>query len=95
MIGSQTFLFVGIVNGKFEIHAENTDREDGLDQGEPHVYILDPETGESSAFGLTKLLINSTFTVDRRQSAPEVEVPEGAHGLCMSADPLCFLVNRQ
>ena len=30
MIGSQIFLFVGIVNGKFEIHAENTDREDGL-----------------------------------------------------------------
>ena len=46
-------------------HGENTDGEDGLDQGEPHVYILNPETGESSPFGLTKLLTTGITSADQ------------------------------
>lgn len=39
-------------------HAEDTDGDDVLDQGEPHVYILDPLTGEAPTFGLSQLLTN-------------------------------------
>lgn len=37
-------------------HAEDTDGDEVLDQGEPHVYILDPLSGEAPAFGLSQLL---------------------------------------
>lgn len=44
-------------------HPEDVDGDGTLDWGEPHVYILDPETGEPPLFGLSQLLttgINSS-----------------------------------
>ncbi|MEX0987843.1 MAG: T9SS type A sorting domain-containing protein [Bacteroidales bacterium] len=44
-------------------HAIDTDEDGVLDVSQPHVYILDPYTGEAPAFGLSKLLttgINSS-----------------------------------
>ena len=37
-------------------HAEDTDSDGVLDQGEPHVYVLDPMTGEAPPFGVSQLL---------------------------------------
>ena len=37
-------------------HAEDTNGDEILDQGEPHVYVLDPLTGLTPAFGVTQLL---------------------------------------
>lgn len=45
-------------------HAEDTDGDDVLDQGEPHVYVLDPLTGEAPAFGLSQLLTTGITSSD-------------------------------
>jgi len=37
-------------------HPEDVDEDGTLDWGEPHVYVLDPSTGEAPAFGLSQLL---------------------------------------
>ncbi|MCK9208799.1 MAG: T9SS type A sorting domain-containing protein [Salinivirgaceae bacterium] len=46
-------------------HAEDTDSDGTLDQGEPHVYILDPMTGEAPAFGPSKLLTANITSADQ------------------------------
>lgn len=45
-------------------HAEDNDGDGVLDNGEPHVYVLDPKTGESPTFGLTKLLTTGITSAD-------------------------------
>ena len=45
-------------------HPEDTDDDGVLDQGEPHVYVLDPETGEAPAFGLAQLLTTGITSSD-------------------------------
>lgn len=63
--GSPAFAGVerGIVYSAYSGHvyvssryAEDTDDDGTLDTGEPHVFILDPATGEAPAFGSSKLL---------------------------------------
>jgi len=46
-------------------HAEDTDSDGTLDQGEPHVYILDPMTGLPPAFGPSKLLTSGITSKDQ------------------------------
>ena len=66
MIGSQTFLFVGIVNGKFEIHAENTDREDGY---------LDTDTFElNDVAGLARFI--KPFRKNTLATSSSIDFPE-------------------
>ena len=66
MIGSQTFLFVGIVNGKFEIHAENTDREDGY---------LDTDTFElDDVAGLARFI--KPFRKNTLATSSSIDFPE-------------------
>ena len=45
-------------------HAVDADNDGVLDQGEPHVYVLDPKTGEAPTFGLTKLLTSGITSAD-------------------------------
>lgn len=45
-------------------HAEDTDDDGVLDQGEPHVYVLDPMTGEAPAFGVANLLTTGITSAD-------------------------------
>ena len=66
MIGSQIFLFVGIVNGKFEIHAENTDREDGY---------LDTDTFElDDVAGLARFI--KPFRKNTLATSSSIDFPE-------------------
>jgi hypothetical protein len=46
-------------------HAEDTDDDGVLDTSEPHVYILDPATGEAPAFGASKLLTSNITSADQ------------------------------
>ena len=72
MIGTQIFLFVGIVNGKFEIHAENTDREDGyLDTD---TFELDDVAGLAGfirPFRKSSLATSSSIDFPEEDGAPE------------------------
>ncbi|MGC9344819.1 MAG: hypothetical protein ACP5E3_19075, partial [Bacteroidales bacterium] len=45
-------------------HAEDTDDDGVLDQGEPHVYVLDPMTGDPPAFGVASLLTTGITSAD-------------------------------
>ena len=45
-------------------HAEDVDGDEILDWGEPHVYVLDPETGEPPLFGLNQLLTTGITSAD-------------------------------
>ena len=72
MIGSQTFLFVGIVNGKFEIHAENTDREDG--KMDADTFELDDVAGLArfiKPFRKNTLATSSSIDFPEEDGAPE------------------------
>jgi len=44
--------------------AEDTDGDDIPDQGEPHVFILDPTTGTPPPFGLASLLTTGITSAD-------------------------------
>lgn len=44
--------------------AEDTDGDEIPDQGEPHVYILDPMTGQAPPFGLASLLTTGITSAD-------------------------------
>ena len=46
-------------------HGEDSYGDEALDRGEPHVYVLDPETGEAPAFGLSKLLTTGITSADQ------------------------------
>ncbi|MGE4287260.1 MAG: T9SS type A sorting domain-containing protein [Salinivirgaceae bacterium] len=46
-------------------HAEDTDDNGVLDTGEPHVYVLDPLTGEAPAFSVSKLLTTGITSSDQ------------------------------
>ena len=72
MIGSQIFLFVGIVNGKFEIHAENTDREDG--KMDADTFELDDVAGLArfiKPFRKNTLATSSSIDFPEEDGAPE------------------------
>ncbi|MEN8226904.1 MAG: T9SS type A sorting domain-containing protein [Bacteroidota bacterium] len=45
-------------------HPEDVDSDGTLDWGEPHVYVLDPETGEAPQFGLAQLLTTGIRSSD-------------------------------
>ena len=45
-------------------HAEDTDNDGILDQGEPHVYILDPLTGKAPMIGVSQLLTQGITSSD-------------------------------
>lgn len=46
-------------------HADDTDGDGEPDgQGEPHIYVLDPATGEAPAFGVSKLLTTGITSAD-------------------------------
>ena len=68
MISPQTFLFVGIVNGKFEIHAENTDR------GWIDTFELDDVAGLArfiKPFRKSTLATSSSIDFPEEDGAPE------------------------
>jgi len=72
MIGSQIFLFVGIVNGKFEIHAENTDREDGyLDTDTFELDDVAGLAGFIKPFRKSSLATSSSIDFPEEDGAPE------------------------
>ncbi len=45
-------------------HAEDTNGDNVPDQGEPHVFVLDPMTGEAPAFGVSQLLTTGITSSD-------------------------------
>lgn len=45
-------------------HPEDVDKDGTLDWGEPHVYIVDPETGAPPLFGLAQLLTSGIRSSD-------------------------------
>jgi len=45
-------------------HPEDVDGDEILDWAEPHVYVLDPETGEAPVFGLAQLLTTGITSSD-------------------------------
>jgi len=45
-------------------HPEDVDEDGILDWGEPHVYVLDPESGEAPLFGLAQLLTTGITSSD-------------------------------
>jgi len=45
-------------------HARDTDDDGVLDTNEPHVYVLDPLTGEAPAFGVAQLLTTGITSTD-------------------------------
>jgi hypothetical protein len=70
MIGSQIFLFVGIVNGKFEIHAENTD----TDKMDADTFELDDVAGLArfiKPFRKNTLATSSSIDYPEDDGAPE------------------------
>ena len=70
MIGTQIFLFVGIVNGKFEIHAENTD----TDKMDTDTFELDDVAGLArfiKPFRKSTLATSSSIDFPEEDGAPE------------------------
>ena len=70
MIGSQIFLFVGIVNGKFEINAENTD----TDKMDADTFELDDVAGLArfiKPFRKNTLATSSSIDYPEDDGAPE------------------------
>lgn len=46
-------------------HAEDTDGDQIIDTPEPHVYVLDPKTGQAPAFGVAQLLTQGITSADQ------------------------------